>query len=360
MRLVGRWRPLAGSRKVAGGICLAGLVRALPAGAQTVSPEDTAAARALGTEGVRLADAGDCAGAIAKLTAAEKIFHAPTTLERLGECEIQVGKIVAGTEHLQRVIREPLPPNAPPAFTAAKQHAQDALGPALPRIGRLKVHVDGVPPDKVTMTVDGAAMPSALLDAPRPTDPGTHTIQASAPGYKTASSTVTIGDGGESAVTLKLDPAPNAVAAPPSAAAGSTGGSSPAEVAAPPPAPAPGGVPAPAASGSTPVLGIASLVAGGVGVGVGALFGVLAMGAKSTLDGECGPTKKACPNQSDINTLDTDAVVADVGFGVGVAGLAVGAILIATHRGSETAAASEPHVTPWVGIGSAGLRGTFQ
>jgi hypothetical protein len=101
------------------------------------------------------------------------------------------------------------------------------------------------------------------------------------------------------------------------------------------------------------------LVVGGVGVGLGTVFGVLAMGAKSTLDGECGPSKKECPKQSDIDTLNTDAVLADVGLGVGVVGLAIGAVLLATHH-SESGASTAPHVTPWVGLGSAGIGGTFE
>ncbi|MGH7436804.1 MAG: hypothetical protein ACRENE_14110, partial [Polyangiaceae bacterium] len=108
-----------------------------------------------------------------------------------------------------------------------------------------------------------------------------------------------------------------------------------------------------------PVAAIALLAVGGVGVAVGTIFGVLAMGAKSTLDGECGPTKKACTKQSDIDALNTDAVVSDVGFGIGVAGLAIGTVLLVTHKGSETASA-RPGVVPWVGLGSAGLRGTFE
>src|SRR5580704_328085 len=92
-----------------------------PAVAQTPSPEDIAAARGLGTEGTRLADAGDCNAAIAKLEAAEKLYHAPTTLDRLGECQISVGRIVAGTESLNRLVREPLSASAPPAFVAAKK-----------------------------------------------------------------------------------------------------------------------------------------------------------------------------------------------------------------------------------------------
>src|SRR6185312_1292256 len=115
-------------------ILLAGAARADEANAEQV-----AAARALGVEWVKLADSGDCAGAVDKLQRAEQLHHAPTTLERLGECHIALGKLVLGTEELQQVIREPLPANAPAAFTQAQDRAKAAVAGAQPRIAKLKI-----------------------------------------------------------------------------------------------------------------------------------------------------------------------------------------------------------------------------
>jgi hypothetical protein len=317
-----------------------------------------AAARSLGTTGVQLADSGDCVSAIPKLDAAEKLFHAPTTLERLGECEVKVGRLVAGTEHLNRVVREPLPPSPPPAFVSARQRAQAALGPALPRIAKLRIHVDGAPTDKVMVTVDGEAVSSVLFDSDRPTDPGTHEVKAVATGYLTTTSSVTLKDGSSATVSLKLDPDPNAAAAPAppvaAVAAGATIGPA---------------APAPAATGSTSSGGgkgpaIGSLVVGGVGLVVGSVFGVLALGTKSTLDSACH-TKTTCPSssQSDINSLGTNATVSTIGFGVGVVGVALGAILLATSHGSDSqppSAVVAPRFAPWVGLGAAGVEGSFE
>jgi hypothetical protein len=325
--------------------------------AQAASPEDIAAARALGTEGTRLADAGDCNGAIVKLEAAEKLYHAPTTLDRLGECQISVGHIVAGTESLNRVVREPLAANAPAVFVAAKTRAQKALTAALPRIGSLKIHVDGVTPDKLSLTVDDVAVPTAILDEDRPTDPGSHSVSASATGYKTESATVSVREGGESAVQLKLEADPNAVAPNPTAP--------PAAVAI---APAPAASPAPTPSSKATTerdLAIAGFVVGGVGLAVGSVFGLLALGTKSTLDSHC--VSKVCPasEQSDIDSLGTKATLSTVGFGFGIAGVAAGALLlgISHNEARATGERLEPHgprVSPWVGLGSAGVGGTFQ
>src|SRR5688500_11413705 len=64
--------------------------------------ENVAAARALGVQGIQLADAGQCDKAIEKLSRAEALYHAPTILGRLGECQVQVGQVVLGTENLNR------------------------------------------------------------------------------------------------------------------------------------------------------------------------------------------------------------------------------------------------------------------
>ena len=193
------------------------------------TPEDIAAARELGISGVKLAQSGDCKSAIPKLQGAEKLFHAPTTAEQLGQCQVAVGQLVAGTETLNRVVRETLAPNAPAAFTAAQQRAQVALNAALPKISQLKIHVDGAPADKVTVTVDDDKVPSVLFDSNRPTNPGTHQVKATAPGFTDAVQTVQLTPGGTGTVTLTLTPA--AGAAPAVAPA-------PAPTGAPPPAPA--------------------------------------------------------------------------------------------------------------------------
>ena len=341
-------------------LCFGALIAASAAQAQTPSAEDLASARALGTEGVRLAEANDCPNAVPKLEAAEKLFHAPTTLERLGECQIKLGRLVAGTESLNRVVREPLPPNAPAAFVAARQRAQTVLTPALPRIGKLRIHVDGPAPDKVTVTVDGAGVPSVLFDADRPTDPGDHEVKAVAPGYKDATTTVSLKEGATGEVALKLEPDPNAVVAvlPPGGVVAPVG---------PPVTPLSPATPEHASSGGGKGPAIVSLAIGGAGLIVGTVAGILALSTKSTLNGECGPSKTACPGgaQSDINSLSTKATVSTIGFGVGIVGGVVGIILLATSHGSETpqappsAGATALRVSPWIGLGSAGLEGSF-
>jgi len=333
--------------------CGAVLAFSSPAVAQTPSAEDIASARTLGIEGVRLAESGDCAAATAKLEAAEKLYHAPTTLERLGECQVNLGRLVAGTENLNRVVRETLPPNAPAPFVAAQQRAAQLLAVAQPRIGKLRIHVEGAPLDKISATVDGANVPTALFDSGRPTDPGFHEVKATAFGFKAATASVELAAGTESQVSLVLEPDPNAAFPPGSTAPGAqAGGTESATTAVP-------------LSGSTSPNRVPAYVAfgiGGVAAVVGAVSGIMALGTKSSLDNAC--VNKVCPasSKSDIDALSTRATVSTIGLAVGLAGAVVGTVLFVTARGgSAKAPGAQPlQGRPWLGVGAAGVGGTFE
>jgi hypothetical protein len=98
---------------------------------------------------------------------------------------------------------------------------------------------------------------------------------------------------------------------------------------------------------------------GAAGIGMTVAFGILALQNKSTLSGEC-TSGNACPSSasSTVSSLSTNGDLADVGLGIAVAGVAVGAILFATeHKSSATT--GKRHVEPWIGLGAGGFKGTF-
>src|SRR5690349_2942326 len=207
-------------RSICGAIVAAMLAQGVsvrPASAQEEpSSAETAAARGLAVEGLKLADSGKCGEAVDKLARAEKLHHSAIVQGRLGECQIALGKLVDGTENLRKVLREPVPPNPSPALTKARERAQTALDGAKPKIAFLMISVKGPKEGVVaTVTVDGESVPVALLDADRPTDPGDHVIEASAPGYLKASARVSVKEAERKAVSVRLDADPNAVAPPP-------------------------------------------------------------------------------------------------------------------------------------------------
>jgi hypothetical protein len=186
-----------------------------------ISEDWKAAARLLGTEGLELAASGDCPSAVDKLTRAEAIVHVPTTAVLLAQCEIKLGKLVAGTEGLQRVVHDTYPLSAPKSWRDASRQAAAMLVAAESRVARLRVHVDvpaGATAD-VRAEVDGEPLASVLLDNDRPTDPGNHRIVARAPGLASAQADVSLADGQSQTVTLRLERTPFAASAPPAAAA---------------------------------------------------------------------------------------------------------------------------------------------
>lgn len=309
-----------------------------------------AAARALGVQGVRLADQGKCSEAIENLERAESLYHAPTILGRLGECQVETGRIVLGTENLNRVVREQLPPNAPAPFLAAQQRAKGVLDRALPRIAYLVVQVTPKDLASAVVTVDGAPVPNALIGAERPTDPGAHEVVVKAAGYNESKASVTLTEGSHQEVALVLTPDPNAAVA----------GALPAQptpVAPPPASPAP----APAASsGGNNTLAYVLLGVGGAGLVTGSVTGLMAMSKKSSLD--C-PDKHCSPAEHDtLDSAKTLATVSTIGFGVGLAGAAVGVVLLMTGNKTEAApAARVGNITarPWAGSQMLGLEGSF-
>ena len=347
-------RPRLLARRWHAAVAVALVVVASSTPAQRAQADDQAAAiaaaRELGRDGVLLADAGKCAEALDKLTRAESLHHAPTILERLGECQVDLGHLVEGTENLQRVVREPLSTNPPPAFVAAVERARKVLALATPKIARLTIQVQAPAGVQVTVRVDGVAVPGALIGFERPTDPGHHTIEVTAPGYEPASRTIDLAPGQTDTAALTLDrQTASAIVAPTATASAS---------AAPPPPPPPVHDAPPPPRPASRLPAYVALGIGGVGLAVGATFGLLAIHGKSQLDGEC--TDKRCPAgaQADLDGTRRQAAVSSVGFGVGVVGAVVGGLLLLTLP-TDTATTSSARLTPVLGLGSIGVRGAF-
>ena len=376
VRSMSSWLGFCQTRRAFG--CLAfGLCTALvsPALAQSgPRAEDVAAARALAVEGIKLADAGDCRNAVEKLERAEALRHAPTILGRLGECQVALGKIVLGTENLQRVVREQLAADAPAAFRDAQVRAQKVLDTALPRIGKLKIVVEPAG-TQASVKVNGEQVPPAVLGVERPTDPGNHQVEASAPGYLPTSAAVRLADGGSETVTLRLQPDPNAAAAPPPVAGPPPMG--------PPPGPPMGGPPTPpdppappdpgadaaSSGGGSKTLAFVALGIGGAGLIAGSITGLMAMSKTKDLEDLCDDDK-VCRDEESFDEYDSAknlATISTIAFGVGAVGVGAGVILLVTSGGSsEKAAKAKTHFThagvtyrPWIGINSAGVSGSF-
>jgi hypothetical protein len=325
------------------GLVIACCLVATPAWAQ--SDEDRANARAAATQGLAEEDAGRWAAAIELFRRAESIIHAPPHLVHIARSEAKLGRLVAAQEAYLKVTREELPPTAPHAFLEAQADAQKELAALEPRIGSLKVIVEG---GTAAVTLDGAPMSDALIGIDRPIDPGRHELRAS--GDKGASKpvTVVVAEGAHQVARLVLVPSPVARATTPDA---------------PPPHDT---EPAPEENRSRKGLRIGAYAGWGVGVAglaVGTAMLFVNHGKRSDADALC--PNGACPlsRKADIEALDADAdsaaTISWIGYGVGVVGLGVGTALFFMSKSPSSAETAHATVTPWLGVGSAGVRGRF-
>jgi hypothetical protein len=344
------------------------------AAAQDGDSANVAAARSLALEGIKLADAGRCDEAIEKLARAEKLHHAPVVLGRLGECQVNVGRLVEGTENLRKVMREPLPPDPPAVVTRARERAAAVFERAKNRIGNLHIVVKG-PADHagVEVTVDGQAMNSALLEADRPTDPGEHLIEASAPGFLSNSAKVSVGSGDRESVVIVLEPDPNARAAALEPNTGANGADTTTTLFTRNPPLVDSGVTASGSFADSPperdlTAAYISWAAGGAALITGSVFGLVAFQRKSDLD-------KGCPNQvcpesmsGRLESARSASTTATVLVAIGAVGLGVGTVFYLSAGPDEeeaTGAASKPpqrdalRARAFVGLGGVGVSGEF-
>ncbi len=105
--------------------------------------------------------------------------------------------------------------------------------------------------------------------------------------------------------------------------------------------------------------GFGTAIAGAV---VGGISGVLALSKTSQLRTDCGGTVCPASKQSDIDSARNMAGLSTVSFAIALIGVVVGVngLAVASGPSTQTSAATQPlQVRPMVGLGSAGLEGSF-
>jgi len=186
--------------------------------------------------------------------------------------------------------------------------------------------------DDAEITVDDAVVGKTPLASPLMVSEGRRKIGAARTGYASVSRTVDVAGKDSAQVTLRLEALEPAIA--PEAAVG---------------------VAKPARRRRSAAPAITMFGLAGAGIGVGTIFGIVAMENKSHLDAQC--PNAGCPPAagSQIDTLKRYAVVSTIGFSIGLSGLACGVGYLLLSAGP-----SEPTgVHPFVGPGVAGAAGSF-
>ena len=254
---------------------LAALTVASPAYAQEASSQDIAQARQLGQQAQAAYDKGDFTESEKLWTAAAKLYtQAPTLTLGLARTQAKLGKVVAAQESYNKIVREW--GNNPNPPPAFK----DAVEAAKTEVAAVSAKVASVTvtvegPTNPQVTIDGQAVPAAALGLKRPVDPGSHKVTATADGYKPADTTFSVTEGGSAAATLKMEKAAGAVAVAPGPGTGAgSGPTSPAE---------PGADVGTGKGNSNKTLAIVAFGVGGAGLVVGAITGAIALGKAGDL-----------------------------------------------------------------------------
>lgn len=258
----------------------------------------------------------------------------PTSARKLelSKSLVADGKLVEASQILNGLINDPA---LGPRDAWAKNSAKKQLAQFEARIPWLQVHVVGpTGSSKVHVEVDGKEVEP---DTEAPVDPGQHSIGVDAEGFEPADRSVTVAEGEHKQVTVTLEPTPK-----------------------PPP-------PRPKESSGTKIPAIAAFGIGAAGLGVGAVFGILAFDetakAKQYCDGNNCPARKEVVDARNLAIANGN--VSTVGFVVGGAGIAAGIVLLLTVGSSSDTPADNADkkeaftVRPYVGAGEAGIVGTF-
>ena len=359
--------PLGGRLRAAApstvALCTAlALLLATESASAQLSDADKGTARALAQQGQDALDKRDFATAADRFARAGELVHAPTLALGLARAQVGLGKWVVAAETYNRLLHEPTPAAAPPAFAKALADARKDLAALEPRIPSVTIVVKGAPSARVTL--DGTPVPSAALGVARPVDPGKHAVRAEADGFASAQSAFTVAEHKNEAVTLTLEHGratppentPPVVAAVPTVGAGS----SPPSGSAIPPKIADGTTAPPPASSPRPfrkTLGFVGLGVGGAGLILGAVTGGLAIPKHNALETTC-PDGMCTLHEADaVGSYHLLTTLSTVGFIAGGVLATTGLVLVLTAP--RAAAPASSGITPVIGAGFAGAQGWF-
>ncbi|MRG96086.1 tetratricopeptide repeat protein [Polyangium spumosum] len=339
-----------------GSLLVSAVLCASPVGAQPLDDQVRIAARALADEGFALYDQGKYADALVKFERADALVNAPTVKLLAARTLEKLGRLVEAAEKYRSITILQLDDKAPDAFRDAQETAGKELAALTPRIPTIELTVTGAGAEAATVMLDGKIFPRALIGVKTPLNPGVHRVEADTPA-SSAALDLKVDEKEAARAVLELKPKTGAelgggVVTPP-------GGDTPKK-----------------APGSTQrILGYVSLGVGGafgvlgIATGIGFLTATSDMKAfcrdQAAAGDPCRDLRKDVPEYPQKyvdyrNSIDTQSTLANVGFVVGGVGIAAGVVLLLTApKAPKPTPPAQASVEPWIGIGSAGLRGTF-
>jgi hypothetical protein len=283
-------------------------------------------ARTIAKEGLDLYDGGKYQEALGRFMQADALVHAPTMLLMAARSLDKLGRLVEAAEKYAAASQMVIDEGASDAFRAAVVNAGTERAALVVRIPSVVIIVAAPVGATPALKIDGVAISTTAAGQKKLVDPGAHSIEASASGV-VATASVTLKEGESQSVELSLVPA---------------------------------GSPSSPSSPSSPLrtVGWVAIGVGAAGVVLGAVTGGLALERNSQLAQLCGADGFCPAGTKAVEGYSTLQGLAGAGLIAGGLVLAGGAVLVLAAPKPAPAAAGV-RWSPWIGPGSAGLRGTF-
>jgi hypothetical protein len=287
----------------------------LPAAAESV-----ARARQHFRRGVQLYEEDDFRAALIEFNRAYQIAPNPAVLYNVGQSYYQLRDYASALATLEKYVREAGDQMADDRRAQVQGELKELRG----RVAHVTVRTNVADAE---LTIDDAPVDHAARE-PLLVGAGRHKVTASRRGYVATSRVVDIAGGDD--VEVRLNLATDVRDAAPRRDAPNYAGS------------------------------VVAATVGAAGLAVGTVFGLQAVGNKSSLAAECNAARVCPPTaRSDVDAFARNTTVSTFAFSVGAAGVIAAAYLYFHGRPSEAPARSARPITPWIGPGTAGVTGTF-
>lgn len=310
---------------------------------------DIESARQAYNDGIALRDKGDLKGALEKFRAAHALGNTPITGLELCRTYAVMGQPVEARETCLGVAR--IPPQAAETGRSQEARAEAArlADDVKPKIAQLELRITNVPPGREpTVTVDGVAIPAVALGSPRAVNPGVHVVVAKVGSGGETKATFEAREGQPQVIELAVQPPPPEDTGGPAKGPGGDTGTKPAP---------------PKKSSGVATFGF---IVAGSGAAIGLLAGGVALAKKGSLDDAC-PNQQCGREQHDAldsartwgNVSTAFFVIGGVGLGIGILGSLSGTSSKTASTPPKSASARPVTWTPVLGLGGAGVHGTF-
>lgn len=299
--------------------------------------QQKAAAEALFRSGREAAAKGDWVTACDRFAASNQLDPTPGTILNLARCREELGQLASAWQRYQEAAQKL------PATDRRHALALERAASLAPRLPRLTLTFAKVPPE-VTIEQNGVKLDPAVLGVELPVDPGAQRIVVRAPEHEDWVLEFELGEGEAVEKTLQLGHAVSKAPEPKSAPLAAT---SPRE-----------DVSDSGQSDGLQTWGYVATGAGVLGIGVGAVAGLLALDAKQTMD-EADCDGRFC-DQAGYDAAkrgSTWSTVSTIGFAAGAASLGVGVYLLFFH--GDDGGSVKATVAPTAGGATLEIGGTL-